>query len=249
MAYPVSLAQLKARVLQRTNLEGAVGSNKLITLEELTDDINQSISKWYDEVRGTTWNGAYYRAPFTFMTSNVIGSSTQNPPANAIYALPADFLSATSVDCFISPSMVISATAFQEEQRNWYRFWTGAVGWFLGTTIYYQIQGAGSGGTPYIVFLPPPQSIFQIQVNYVPVAPVLQDPENSIDSINGWEEFIVLDSAIKLLMKTGRQEEIPIFMQMMEQERQRIRKMAPRRDQYQAERVHEVNREDDGWTY
>lgn len=246
MAYRVKLADLVTRALQRTNAEGAT---QFLTWPELVDMANVAISAWYDEVRGTTWNGGYYRAPFLITTSPISGNQTQNPPSNAVYSLPSDFLSATSVDAFISPSLVITCKAFQEEQRNMYRFWLGAVGWFLGTTVYYQIQGAGSDGTPYIVFMPPPQAQFQVQVNYVPVAPKLGDASDSIDCIDGWEEFIVCHMAIRILAKMRRQAEIPLFERLLEQERQRIRKMAPRRDMQTAERVHEMNADDDGWMY
>ena len=240
MAYPVKLETLVLRAKQRTNLEGA---GSLITWPEWVDMANVSIALWYDEVRGTTWNGAYYREPFLITTSGYVPSPLNvNPPPNAIYQLPADFLSATSIDAFISPSLVLSAMPFQEEQRNMYRFWLGAVGWFLGTTVYYQIQGAGSAGVPYIVFMPPPQSQFQMQVNYVPVAPQLMAAGDEIDCINSWEEFIVLNMAIMALLKCGRGEEVPVLQGRMEQERTRIRKMAPRRDMQGAERVHEMDR-------
>jgi hypothetical protein len=245
----VSLATLKRRILQRTNLEGAVG--RLFTSDELTDDINTSIARFYDEVRANTFNGGYYRSPYVFQTTPWNGSTPQNvnPPPNAIYALPDDFLALTSLDGFISPSVVLSCKAFQEEQRNMYRFWTGAVGWFLGTQVWYQIQGAGSAGTPYVVLMPPPQAQFSMQLNYTPIAPVLGNPDDTIDDINSWGELVVLDSCILLLMKCGRQEEIPQYAMRLEQERQRIRKLAPRRDQNTPERVHEVESYEDGWTY
>lgn len=244
MAYPVTLQQLVTRALQRTNLEGAYA--ELLPFEELTDYANTSIAAWYDEVRGTTWNGAYYRAPFTITTTGVQGNQAVNPPSNAIYSLPADFLACTSVDCFVSPNTIITATAFQEEERNMYRYWTGAVGWYIGCDIQYQIQGSGTG-EPYIVLMPPPQSMFQVQVNYVPVAPRLSSADASIDSINGWEEFIVENMAVLCLLKTGRTAEIPVHQQRLEIERGRIRKLAPRRDMQNAERVHEVDTIDNGW--
>ena len=246
MAYPVSQSTIITRALQRTNLEGAT---QFITPTELTDMCNVSIAKWYDEVRGSTWNGGYFRSTFTITTTANTNNQNTNPPSNAIYALPADFLSAISVDAFISPSLVITCKPFQEEERNWYRFWLGAVGWFLGTTVKYQIQGGGNNGTPYIVFLPPPQAAIPIQVNYIPIAPQLSAPDDTIDCINGWEEFIVLNMALMLLLKCGRTEEMPIYSAMLEEQRQRIRTQAPRRDMECAEKVHELNADLDGWLF
>lgn len=254
MAYPVTLAQLQTRVLQRVNLEGVLSGGAgdgFLTPQELTDYINVAIAKWYDEIRGTTWNGNYYRSPYVFQTTPAgSGYAGQvNPPPGAVYKLPPDFLSVISVDAFVSPSLIISCVPFQEEERNFYRFWLGAVGWFLGTTVYYQIQGAGAGGTPQIVFMPPPQSVFQMQVNYIPTAPKLTSPSSSIDSVNGWDEFIVADAAIQVLMKAGRLDELQIMTGRREEERQRIRSMAPRRDNNSAERVHEIDTSTDGWFY
>lgn len=244
----VSLSTLQTRVLQRTNLEGALGD--LFQVSELTDAVNQSIARFYDEVRGATFNGGYYRSPQLITTVPYSGNQTTNPPASAIYPLADDFLALTSLDAYIGPTIVLSCKAFQEEQRNMYRFWTGAVGWFQGTEVWYQIQGAGNTGTPYLVLMPPPQAQFQLQVNYTPTAPQLSNPDDTIDDINFWSELIVLDTSILLLMKCGRQEEIPFYAQRLEQERQRIKKLAPRRDTSTAERVHEVdNYGGDGWFY
>ena len=248
MSYLVKLAQITKRCLQRVNLEGAYG--KLITGNEMTELVNLGLARWYDEVRATTWNGAYYRAPFSF---NTVPPSTYNtsPPPNAVYTLPADFLALTSLDGFISQTSVVSGKPFQEEDRNMYRFWNGLTGWYSGMILYYQIQGAGSGGQPYIVLMPPPSAVYQVQVNYVPTAPILADPEDSFDSINGWDEYIVECVAIQLLLKTGRTEEIPFHQKRLDDETQRIRKMARRRDMQGSERVHEINTDygSDYWQY
>lgn len=229
MAYLVTLATLSERVLQRANLEGA---SAFIKPYELTDLINGSIAEWCDEVRGTTWNGTYTRSDYTFDTER----DTQ------AYDLPFDFLSLISVDVFIAPnSPVITAQPYQEEQRNAFRNLPLMYAWGFARPIYYQVQGTN------ISFIPVPQGAYQVTVNYVPVAPQLEDPADTIDCINGWEEFIVLDAAIKCLTKAGELETIPVLERALEKQRQRIRAMAPRRDQQGAERVHVVQNTNDGW--
>lgn len=232
MAYQVKLATLQRRVLQTANLEDAVA---FIPPEELTDYINSSIAEWTDEVRGTTWNGTYSRNTFSFSTVN--GQQT--------YPLPKDFLSLISVDVFITPGApVITAVAYQEEQRNLFRNFPIMFGWGFAHPVYYQLQGGK------ISFIPLPLGVYQVQLNYTPTAPVLVDPEDSIDCINGWEEFIILDSAIKCLIKTEEPEIIPILEQRLAVQRERIRAMAPRRDQQTAEYVHVVaNRGFSDWDW
>lgn len=231
MAYPVTLGTLSERVLQRANLEGA---SSFIKPYELTDLINGSVAEWVDEVRGTTWNGTYSRSSYAF-------SSVSN---QQLYDLPPDFLTLLSVDVFIAGgSPVISAKPYQEEQRNAFRNMPVMFGWGFSHPVYYQVQG------DKLSFIPIPQGAYSITLNYVPTAPRLEDANDAIDSINGWEEFIVLDSAIKCLLKTGSVDMVPQLGQRLEQQRQRIRAMAPRRDQSGAERVHVVQNVSDGWDY
>jgi hypothetical protein len=221
LAYPVKLSDLQARVLQRANLEGAAG---FIPPAELTDYINGSIADWSDEVRGTTWGGTYSRSSYAFTTA----SNT------AAYPLPADFLSLLSVDINIAGSPVISAIAYQEEQRNAFKNYPVFFGWGFSHPIYYQLQGGN------ISFIPTPLGAYNVTLNYVPTAPVLTDPDDAIDSINGWEEFIVLDAAIKCLIKSGQPSLIPTLEDRLTKQRERIRAMAARRDQATAEHVHVV---------
>lgn len=232
MSYTVDLKTLKERTLQRANLEGA---DDFITPQELTDLINGSIALWVDEVRGTTWNGTYNRSSYTFSTTN----NTQT------YDLPSDFLSLISVDVYITPgSPVVTAVAYQEEQRNLFKNNPVMFGWGFAHPVYYQLQGKK------ISFIPIPLGSYQVQLNYVPTAPTLSAPKDSIDSINGWDEFIVLDAAIKCLIKDGDMEMVPILEQRLAQQRERIRAMAARRDQQTAEHVHVIaNRGFSDWEW
>lgn len=231
MAYLVSLATLSERTLQRSNLEG---NSAFIKPYELTDLINGSIAEWVDEVRSTTWNGTYSRQPYRLTT--VSGRQT--------YPLPQDFLTLLSVDIAISGGTVVGARPYQEEERNAFRNFPITGGWSSTAPVFYQIQGTD------LSFIPLPTAAYSVTVNYVPTAPVLADPDDTIDSINGWEEFIVLDAAIKCLIKAGEAETIPILSQRLEQQRHRIRSLAPRRDQMSAERVHVIqNAGRDEWDY
>jgi len=229
MAYQVTLGTLMERTLQRANLEGA---SSFIKPYELVDLINGSVAEFVDEVRGTTWNGTYTRSSLSFVTST----------NSQLYPLPSDFLSLISVDVFISGSSpVITARPYQEEQRNAFRNMPIMFGWGFARPIYYQVQGEN------ISFIPIPLGTYNVTLNYVPTAPILADSEDTLDSINGWEEFIVLDAAIKCLIKTGSMDMVPQLENRLAAQRQRIRALAPRRDQSGAERVHVIENAGDGW--
>ncbi len=232
MSYLVSLATLSERALQRSNLEGR---RRFISQSELTGLVNGSVAKWVDEVRATTWNGSYKRSSDPITTANGVQT----------YDLADDFLTLISVDVSIAGGApVITARPYQEEERNAFRSLPMSYGWGADQPIFYQLQETS------ISFMPVPQGAYAVNVNYIPTAPVLALPDDEIDSINGWEEFIVLDVAIKCLMKSGGNDQIPILAQRLAEEGQRIRAMAPRRDQQAAERVHVVeNAGHDGWDY
>lgn len=229
MAYQVTLGTIMTRVRQRANVQNVT---QAIGDDELTDMINQSLAEWYDKVRLSTFGGQYYRSTYSFQT---VG-------AQASYALPADFCNMISVDVFLSPntttnsSLVRSAKAFQEEQRNMFKFWP-VGGWLLTTPIFYMLQG------PNITFIPTPQSQFAIALNYVPVAPRLVATTDQFDSINGWDEWIVIDVAIKCLQKGNKTERINQLTPHLLRQEQRILAAAPQRDMYGTERVHDVTDE------
>ncbi len=231
MAYPVSLAQLVQACRQRSNLEGA---QAFIPDVEITALLNQSIAKWYDEVRGTTWGGQYYRSQYPFLTSPGTNNPTPfvNPPPGSYYPLPPDFLALTSLDVAISPStFIITCKPMPEEMRNAFRVWP--VGWLFNTTVYYQIWGQN------LVFFPIPDASYQCQLNYVPTAPQLTQPQSTIDCINSWEEYIILDTAIKMLIKDGQTDMVQVLSGRLLEEQARIRAMAYRRDM-NPEVAHEV---------
>lgn len=227
MAYSVTLSQIVTRAQQRSNLEGATG---FITPSEWYDMVNQSVAEWYDMVRLTPFGGQYYRASTQF---NTIGNQ-------AGYPLPGNFLAMLSVDWYVSgATLVVDVRPFQEEDRNKFRFWP--IGWLSNTPVFYQLW-AGN-----IQFIPVPQSSFQIQINYVPTAPLLGSPGATLDSIDGWEEWIVLDVAIKALTKDGQTDILPALVQMQQRQESRIRGAAANRIQGAAEVVHDVTSSFDDW--
>jgi hypothetical protein len=235
VTYPVSLATLLTRTRQRANLEGTAGG--FLPDAELTDLVNGSIADWYDLVRGSTWGGQWYRQSWTFSTL----------PNVSAYALPVNCASIISIDGMLAPSLTpISCVRYQEEQRNWFKL-LQIFGWFVNQAVWYQIQG------PNVNFAPVPQSAFTITINYVPTAPVLAQFQNDkLDSINGWDEWIVLDAAVKCLVKDGQLDMIQELKAQREAQRMRIAAAAPQRDLNQSEGVHETGRWDaygDDWGF
>ena len=229
MTYSVALSVLQSRSLQRSNLEGATD---FISTAELTDSINQSIADWYDMVRLTTFGGQMYRSsyPLPGGTSNGV----------SLYAVPADFLSLISVDAVISGGvMTFDVKPYSEEMRNQFKNFMG--GWIISRPLYYQLQ-AGN-----INFVPTPSGSFPVTLNYVPTAPVLSNGSPLLDSINGWDEWIVLDVAVKCLIKDGQLDMIPQLQALQSRQADRIARAAASRDTGHAEVVHDVTSNTDAW--
>ena len=224
MASLVSLQTLQTRVLQRANLEGAFA---LISTTELNDMINASLARWYDIVRLTTFGGQMYRSQQSITILN----------NQSLYALATDFLALLSVDIFpagLGANQAFMAQPYQEEQHNMFR----NVGvWAVGYPLLYQLQGTS------INFIPTPLASTAVQVNYVPVAPVLVNITDTFDSVNAWDEWIVLDAAMKALTKDGQTDIVSLLRAERAEWEAAIRAAVPSRDQTGVERVHEV----EGW--
>lgn len=231
MAYPVSLETLMLKCRQRSNLEGA---EDFITDDELTEEVNTSLAEWHDLVTATTWNGTQVRRRYNFQTTAATAPAQYvSPPPGSYYPLPQNFLRLISVDIAISANMVVTAQAFQEENRNVFKYYPVGA-WIWNQPIYYQLEDNN------IVFIPGPIGIFTVQVNFVPTAPQLNRPTDTFDSINKWEEFIICDVAIKMLMKDGQTDMIQLLTEERERQRARIKALTPKRDQQTSEMIHET---------
>lgn len=249
MAYPVSLPTLITRVTQVGNWESSVsGGLPFLNNVELTDKINQSIAKWYDMVRLTTWGGQYYRKTVTFNTV----SSQSFYDFNAVGM--SDFLDMISVDVYAGGpgASKITCRPYPEELRNIYQAYP--VGLLLTWPSFYQLQGNGSATTPTTTggpgmnFIPSPPGAYQIGCNYTPVAPILSASQ-TIDSINGWDEWIVIDAAIKCAIKDRLFDLVGILQGRLADEASRILGAAAQRDRGGAEVVHDVTSNFDSWYF
>jgi hypothetical protein len=225
---PVSLATLMQRVRQRANLEVGAATSAVSAFpdSEVIDAINVSIYEWWDMIRLTTFGGQYARVQFQI---TIVANQS-------LYPLPANCASIISVDAFLSglgSSYPVNAQPYQEEQRNQFSQFPFSVGVFGPGNAWYQKQGEN------INFIPQPPSSYLFQVNYVPTAPQLQSPSGYLNSFNGWEEWIVCDAALTLLIKDGQTDIIPLIEARKAQQAERIRWAAAQADMNASEGVHE----------
>lgn len=217
MARSVPLSTLITRVRRRADIESATAR---FPDAEITDNLNESITELYDIIR-MSWGDGYFRSSYVFTTSTAVDT----------YALPSDFLDLVSVDVQVSASDVVSARRFMESERNAAK--SPLVGWLYGQPVFYQLQGNN------IKFIPQPSAAYLVTINYVPTPTKLVGSSDTIDGVAGWEEYAVLDAAIKCLIKDESFEHIAILENRKAVIKGRIDALAPQRDG-QPERVQDV---------
>lgn len=178
MASNVSLTTLIATVRQRADIEG---ETLRFPDSELIAYINKSITELYDLL--VTADEEYFLSQQLITT--VSGTSS--------YALSADFYKVKGVDINIGTSQLIAAKPFMFAERN--AFQNQSMAWGYDTTVYYRLRGNN------IVFLPAPSGALAVTVWYIPTPGVLVAGSDTLDGVNGWEELVVADVAIKVGLK------------------------------------------------
>lgn len=114
-----------------------------------------------------------------------------------------------------------------------------------GVVVGWEVYAINEGEyVPRIRFIPEPSGANEVTVWYIPHAPELTDDADVWNGFNGWEEYVVVDSAIKALEK----EESDTSALEVRKERlmRRISSMSQARDQGYPDRVTDVTH---NWFY
>jgi hypothetical protein len=92
------------------------------------------------------------------------------------------------------------------------------------------------------VVLPAPQGTYGLILWYYPTAPMLSQPDESFDSINGWDELIALSAAIKCLVREESWDAVDRLQAAYDRQMARVQSMAPKRNAGQPPRITDVFR-------
>lgn len=150
-------------------------SSQFVTAAAVNAMLNGSVALWY---------GLVVRAcPERFEKVQSITAD-----GSASYNLPSDHMGTLSVELAISDLQSIDVPRIMFQERNHLSRAPGnrAIGYRLAADK--------------LLLLPPPQSGTYRHV-YVPTAPVLTQDSDTVDGVNGWEQLIVYDLAIKMRAK------------------------------------------------
>lgn len=223
-----SLTQLTLEVRERSDNEISPTDNAdpFVSDAELQNYLNNSIGDLWDTVTEANADQRY-DTEFVFSTA----SNTDT------YPLPADFYKLSGVDANIA-GFTYTLYSFPWAERNRFANLT-APGWIRGSRLYYRLRQDN------IVFSPIPDGLYTVTLHYVPEPVQLTTGADTIDFPNSWHEWLVLDSAIKVLTK----EESDPQVLLMEKTRveNRIRNAAPRRDDANPQTVGDVSRQWELW--
>lgn len=177
----VTLAAIRLQAQQRADMVNST----FISTPEWNQMITNSYKELYD-LRIAAYGDDYdVASPYSFITDGV----------NQLFNLPSDFYKLLGAEISInsSPQNYITLTQFNFSERNTYAYPNQQS--YSGTVPRYHLIGS------QIMLRPLPQGGQTIQLWYVPEPTNLTLDTDTMDGISGWEEYVIVDAALKARIK------------------------------------------------
>lgn len=211
------MASISLLTLRTAARERADEVNSLFVSDaELTRYINSSAQELYDLLIEANVDYATTLLPFT-----VSGASTS-------YGLPADFYRLRGLDVSLNGSWVPVPHYDQMERGNYQSLALQRI----FSKVYYHLFNKT------LEFLPQSEAPGSYQLRYIPLMTVMSADVDTFDGYNGYEEYIIVDAAIK--MKDKGESDVKVLMGQKEELKKRLQAMIPVRDYANADRVSDV---------
>lgn len=208
-------------------------SNDFVSKGEWNSYINKSYTELYD-ILVQTYSDEYFVAnPYYFNTDG------RNP---ALYALPSDMYKLMGVDLALSPNGSTNSNGWLTLQkfgfisRNRYIYGNTPVSYLGILNLRYRLVGS------QIEFVPNPQANQGVRLWYIPRPRTLLADSDTLDGVSGWEEYVIVDSAIKAMQK--EESDVSILMAQKQALMVRITAAASNRDEGQGECATDLRRID-----
>lgn len=205
-------------------------NSQYLTDDEWNFNINQSAFRLYDLLI-TKFGEKYFLAPpIQISVSNFVvsqGMAYVALPNGALYSSAPAFFKVAGVDVSVNPS---NGQWFTLPKFNW-----------IDRNRYSTLQLSGTVQSIYglaycdfgsnLYFIPQPQASLYIQLWYVPIMQqLLRDVDMLPFSVSGWSEIVIVDAAIKALMKEESYEEAAALINERTGLIDRIQETAANRD-------------------
>lgn len=188
----ITLSELRTRIIQHADLSL---TDQFITTAELNGYINLSISKLWD--LATETDGQLFVAPIEVQLSSPTTSPNVYSLATTAYKVVGVELwadPAGSQRLALLPAMPVEIPGLMSTNA------TANTSFGAKYRVYGGLGLASTGGLRLEIY-PPPGPNQVVNVRYLPPAPILVDDSTPVRFPNGWEEFVVLDAAIKCIGK------------------------------------------------
>lgn len=239
MARTRSLADLIVEVRQRADMV----NSQFVSDSEVTRMINQSWARLYEQLLAT---GEDYYLKYVDVGAPVGGfyvlqnyTSSDGTAANDVYQI-------RGVDANYAGNMVVNVPRFNWEERNLYLA-APALTPYYPIVAYRMVQEPASGNDAIELIPQTATGVSKLRVWYYPNPKPLVDPTDTIDGRGGWEEWVIVDVAIKALTKEESD------TSQLEREAARIWNQialaAANRDSGQSKRVVDVTYNTGMWPY
>lgn len=203
----VTLSAIRDQVRQRADMV----NSQFVTDDELDTYINGSYFELYDLLVQKYGDNYFVAAAYEITTD---GSET--------YDLPDDFYKLLGVDLQTSDSADsrITLKPFNFAERN--RYGTNVQSILGEVNFRYRLNGNSLWLTPT------PDSGQTIILWYVPVMTRLEDDDDTMNGVSGWEEYVVVDAVIKA--KTKEESDVSVELAQKAALVARIESAAENRD-------------------
>lgn len=221
----VTLAELRNRAKQRADME----RSGLVSDSEWAVYINSSLAELHD-ILISAYSEDYKISEYTF-------STVQNQNS---YDLPPDLYKLRGADLKLRNDEWFTLKRFNFNERN--RFTQDGLWEIYGLPfVRYRLVGNK------ILFSPTPDRASEIRLWYHPKAETLVNETDSYDDVNSFSEYVVVDAAIKALVK--EESDVSVLAAQKEALRLRIIDMAQNRDVGEPESVSDIYSENDDYYY
>lgn len=214
----ITLLELRTAIRHRADMT----NSQFVSDAELNAYVNSSIAELHDLLL------AAYDADYYLSSANIaIGGGVDS------YALPADFYKLRGVD-IRNGSEWHSLRPFNFNERNVQ---------IEAAVEHFRYRLAGSN----IIFSPIPSGTQTVRLWYNPSAVKLSANGDTLNDINQWSEYVIVDAAIKCLNK--EESDVSVLMATKADLRKRIENMAQSRDAGQPESISDIYMENADYLY
>lgn len=178
-----SLGYLRLQAQERADMV----NSEFLSLTEWNRIITQSCKQLYDILMSKYGDEYYLQKTYTWTTSG----------ADQLYPFPADFYKSFLVEVALNPNDPNSWVTLRQYQRIQQNLWNYPnVYTFYGiTNLRYRFTGNN------LQLVPISQAGQTVRMWYAPRPATLMADTDTFDGISGWEEYVIVRSAIKACIK------------------------------------------------